>query len=67
MINKRLSILLVLLLFTLSLMIIFNLTYETGTESISEIDNDITTDDVIDEIEIMLLDEDNDIEIGDMI
>ena len=67
MINKRLSILLVLLLFTLSLMIIFNVTYETGTESISEIDNDITTDDVIDEIEIMLLDEDNDIEIGDMI
>jgi hypothetical protein len=48
-------------------MIIFNVTYETGTESISEIDNDITTDDIIDEIEIMLLDEDNDIEIGDMI
>ena len=67
MINKRLSILLVLLLFTLSLMIIFNVTYETSTESISEIDNDITTEEVIDEIEIMLLDENNDIEIGDMI
>jgi len=48
-------------------MIIFNVTYETGPESISEIDNDVTEEDVIDEIEIMLLDEDNDIEIGDMI
>ena len=67
MINKRLSILLVVLIFTLSLMIIFNVTYETGPESISEIDNDVTEEDVIDEIEIMLLDEDNDIEIGDMI
>lgn len=67
MINKRLSILLALLLFTLSIMIIFNVTYETGTESILEIDNDVTEEDVIDEIEIMLLDEDNDIEIGDMI
>jgi len=67
MINKRLSILLVVLIFTLPLMIIFNVTYETGTESILEIDNDVTEEDVIDEIEIMLLDEDNDIEIGDMI
>lgn len=48
-------------------MIIFNVTYETGTDSISEINNDVTTDDVINEIEITLLDEDNEIEIGDMI
>ena len=67
MINKHLSILLVVLFLTLSLMIIFNVTYETGTESISEIDNDVTTEDVIDEIEMTLLEEDNEIEIGDMI
>jgi len=48
-------------------MIIFNVTYETGTDSISEIDNNVTTDDVINEIEITLLDEDNEIEIGEMI
>jgi len=67
MINKRLSILLLVLFLTLSLMIIFNVTYETGTDSISEIDNNVTTDDVINEIEITLLDEDNEIEIGEMI
>ena len=48
-------------------MIIFNVTYETGTDSISEINNDVTTDDVINEIEITLLDEDTEIEIGEMI
>lgn len=48
-------------------MIIFNVTYESSTDSISEIHNDVTTDDVINEIEITLLDEDNEIEIGDMI
>ena len=48
-------------------MIIFNVTYESSTDSISEIDNDVATDDVINEIEITLLDEDNEIEIGDMI
>ena len=52
---------------TFSLMIVFNVTYESGTESISEIDNDVATDDVIDEIELTLLAEDNDIEIGEMI
>lgn len=67
MINKRLSILLLVLFLTLSLMIIFNVTYESSTDSISEIHNDVTTDDVINEIEITLLDEDNEIEIGDMI
>ena len=67
MINKRLFILLALLLITLSIMIIFNVIYETDNVTISEIDNDITTDDIIDEIEIILLDEDNDIDIGDMI
>ena len=67
MINKRFVMLLSFLLLTISLMIIFNMTFETDTDVISEIDNEVTTDDVIDEIEITLLLEDNEIEIGDMI
>ena len=67
MMNKRFVMLLSVLLFTISLMIIFNMTFETDTDIISEIDNDVTYDDVVEEIQITLLEGNNDIEIGEMI
>ena len=65
--NKRLVLLVSVLLLTISLMVVFNLLYESDTDAITGIDNHVTFDDVVEEIQITLLDQDNDIEIGEMI
>jgi len=65
--NKRPVMLLSVLLLTISLMIIFNVLHESDTDTITGIDNHVTSDDVVEEIQITLLEEDDDIEIGEMI
>jgi hypothetical protein len=67
MMNKRPVMLLSVLLLTISLMIIFNVLHESDTDTITGIDNHVTSDDVVEEIQITLLEEDDDIEIGEMI
>ena len=41
--------------------------HESDTDTITGIDNHVTSDDVVEEIQITLLEEDDDIEIGEMI
>ena len=65
--NKHFVLLLSVLLLTISLMVVFNLLYESNTESITGIDNHVMPDEVAEEIQMTLLEEDNNIEIGEMI
>jgi hypothetical protein len=67
MINKNLAVLVSVLILMVSLMVVFNFSTETDTETVIEGDNTVTDDDVIDEIDIALLEEDSEVDIGEMI
>ena len=67
MINRKAFVLLSVLVVTIALMIVVNLSVQSGTETVIEAENTITTDDVVDELEITLLDEESSVEIGEMI
>ena len=67
MINKNLIVLISVLILMVSLMIVFNFYTEKDAEIVVEGDNTITDDDVVNEIDIALLEEDSEIDIGGMI
>jgi len=48
-------------------MVVYNFSTETDTETVVEGDNTITDDDVVNEIDIALLEENSEIDIGEMI
>ena len=67
MVNKTLALLIATLVMIIALMTVFNLEKETDVDPVVEGDNTVTDDDIIDEIDDTLLDEEGEIDIGDMI
>lgn len=65
--NKILVVLVSALILLVALMAVFNYSSETDTDPIIEGDNTVTDDDVIKEINMSLLDEEGEVDIGDMI
>ena len=65
--NKILFVLVSALILLVALMAVFNYSSETDTDPIIKGDNTVTDDDVINEINMSLLDEEGEVDIGDMI
>lgn len=66
-VNKKLLLLISLLIIVVSITILYNLSTEPGTEIQIEGDNSFSTDDILNEINENILDDKVEIEIGDMI
>ena len=67
MVNKTLALLVATLVLIIALMTVFNLDQETDVDAVVGGDNTVTDDDIIDEMDDTLLDEEDEIDIGDMI
>jgi hypothetical protein len=67
MMNKTLVVLVSALILIVALITVFNYSSETDTDPIIQGDNTVTDDDVINEIDTTLLDEEGEVDIGDMI
>ena len=65
--NKILVVLVSALILLVALMAVFNYSSETDADPIIEGDNTVTDDYVINEIDMILLDEEGEVDIGDMI
>ncbi|KYK23820.1 hypothetical protein AYK24_00890 [Thermoplasmatales archaeon SG8-52-4] len=67
MVNKTLALLVAVLILIISIMTVLNIDQETDIDAVVKGDNTVTNDDIIDEISATLLDENGEIDIGDML
>jgi len=67
MINKTLALLITALILIIAIMTVLNFDQETDAGTTVEGDNSVTDYDILDEIDDTLIDEDSEIDIGDMI
>jgi hypothetical protein len=67
MINKTLTLLISALILIVAIIAVFNIDQETDAGTVIEGDNIVTDDDILNEIDETLIDEDSEIDIGDMI
>jgi len=67
MINKTLALLITALILIIAIMTVLNFDQETDVGTTVEGDNSVTDYDILDEIDDTLIDEDSEIDIGDMI
>ena len=65
--NKKIIGILFALILIFSSILIISISLDDSEETIGEEDQDITTDEIMDEIDDDLLDEDDEIEIGEMV
>ena len=67
MINKTLALLISALILIIAVFTFVNINQESETDAMISGDNTVTDDDIIDELDESLLEEDGEIDIGDMI